>query len=263
MRVAFDVIGSGDKAVAIIEPKKDESPKEIAADIMRRHKNVKSVLAKTSGRQGKFRTYKLKLIAGDKNTEVLHKEHGMVFKLDPQKVYFSPRESQERQSVANLVKPNERVLVLFSGAGPFAIAIANRQPSAQVIAVDANRAAIKCADENRKLNRAWNVQNICADATKFMSKDEVDLSQHSFSRAKTKFDRIIMPLPETAWKFLPDVKKLAKKGAVIHLYAIGSDAKNLEDIDEKIPRGLKIISREKVLPFAPHKWKIRIDLKYN
>ena len=247
MRVAFDVIGGAEKAVAIIEPKEGENPKEIAAEIMRRHKNVKLVLAKTSGRQGKFRTYELKIIAGSRDTEVLHKEHGMVFKLDLQYVYFSPRESQERQRIANLVKPNERVLVLFSGAGPFAIAIAKKQPSAEIVAVDANKAAIKYADENRKLNRAWNVENVCVDAEKFESKE--------------KFDRIIMPLPESAWEFLPHVKILAKKNATVHLYAIGSDSKNLKDIDEKIPKGLKIVAREKVLPFAPHKWKIRLDMK--
>ena len=247
MRVAFDVIGSGDKAVAIVEAKEGASPKEIAKQIMEKHSNVKSVLEKVSGRQGKFRTYKLKLIAGDKNTEVLHKEHGMVFKLDPAKVYFSPRESQERQRIANLVKPNEQVLVMFSGAGPFAIAIAKAQPSAEITAVDANRTAIKYADENRKLNRAWNVKNICKDAEKFSSKE--------------KFNRIIMPLPESAWKFLPQAIKWAKKGAVIHLYAIGSDAKKLKDVNDKIPKGLKIVSREKVLPFAPRKWKIRIDLQ--
>lgn len=249
MRVAFDVIGSGDKAVAIIELQDDSDAKKIAEEIMHRHSNVKSVLAKVSGRTGKFRTYKLKLIAGDKNTEVLHKEHGMVFKLDPAKAYFSIRESQERQRVAEMVKPNERVLVLFSGVGPFAIAIAKKQPSAEIVAVDANKIAIKYADDNRKLNRTWNVTNVCSDAEKFTSNE--------------KFDRVIMPLPETAWEFLPDVKKLAKKGAIINLYAIGSDDKNLKDVDEKISKGMKIISREKVLPFAPHKWKIRIDLMFS
>ncbi len=247
MRVAFDVIGSKERAVAIVEMPESANAKKMAKEIMARHRNVKSVLAKISGRAGKFRTYKLKLIAGARNTEVLHREHGLFFKLDPKKVYFSPRESQERQNVANLVKANERVLVLFSGIGPFAIAIAKKQPSAQITAVDANKSAIKYAEENRALNRAWNVKNICCDIRKFKTNE--------------KFDRIIMPLPENAWKFLPLTLKLAKNSAIIHLYAIASESKNFKDSDNKIPKGLKIIARHKVLPYAPRKWKVRLDLK--
>ena len=113
MRIAFDVIGSRERAVAIVELKKGQKPKETAKEMMARYPHVKSVLAKAGPRAGVLRIYKLKLLVGSKNTVVTHKEHGLFFKLDPKLMYFSPRESTERQRIADLVKPNEKVLVLF------------------------------------------------------------------------------------------------------------------------------------------------------
>ena len=82
--------------------------KNIAKDIMTKTKSVKSVLKKESAREGEFRTRKYKLLAGDKNTEVIHKEHGYSLKLDPQKTYFSVRESTERQRIADNMEHQTR-----------------------------------------------------------------------------------------------------------------------------------------------------------
>ena len=69
---SFDVIGSKQKAVAIIEVPEDlrDYEEAIAHAVMRVQKNVASVLSKESGRAGEFRTRKMRLIAGDPDTEV-------------------------------------------------------------------------------------------------------------------------------------------------------------------------------------------------
>ena len=253
MRIAFDIIGSRDKAVAIVEVKKGQKPKKIAEELMKRYPHVKSVLAKAGPREGVLRTYKLKLIAGSKNTVVMHKEHGMLFKLDPRLMYFSPRESTERQRIASKVKKNEKVLVMFSGVGPFSIAIAKKHRTAQIETIEINKKAVAFANENRKLNQAWNIKNHHGDANQ--------------ASKLGKFDRIVMPLPETAWKFLPAAFKAAKKGAMIHLYGFSKSDKYL-DLLEKIERmakkskiTYKITGAQKVLPYAPRIWKVRIDIK--
>ena len=55
---SFDIIGSREKTVAIVEISDEliEKEKEIAKEIMKRHKNVKSVLKKVSERKGEFAT---------------------------------------------------------------------------------------------------------------------------------------------------------------------------------------------------------------
>jgi len=75
---SFDVIGSKGKAVAIIEiPDEVLAYKsEIGEALMRVQSNVKGVLQKASERTGEFRTRKMIVIAGDHDTEVIHKESG-------------------------------------------------------------------------------------------------------------------------------------------------------------------------------------------
>ncbi len=247
----YDIIGSREKAVAIIE----KGGKKLAEEIMKKHKNVKSVLKRYSGRSGEYRLYRLRLLAGEKNTEVIHKEYGMRFKLDPRRVYFSPREATERQRIAKMVRKGERVLVMFAGIAPYAIAIA-KKVNCKITCVEINPEACKYAKENAKLNNVEDRIKIIEGNVKKISKE------------LGKFDRILMPLPEKAWKFLKYAFRCSKKGTVIHLYGISSESNLFGDVEEKIIREsdkekikTRIICREKVLPFAPRKWKVRIDIK--
>lgn len=149
MRIAFDIIGSKEKAVAIVE--KDG---KAAKEIISKHKNIKSVLQKKSARKGIYRIYKFKLLAGSKNTEVFHKEHGCVFKLDPRKTYFSPREATERQRIAKKVKGGEKILVMFSGVAPLPISILKQNPEVgKIYGIEINPSAHEYAAENLKLNK--------------------------------------------------------------------------------------------------------------
>ncbi len=254
VRIAYDLIGSAGRAIAVVDIYKIKNVKEIAKEILRRHAHVKSVLGKAAGRQGEFRIYKMKFLAGSKNTEVLHKEHGFFFKLDPRKVYFSPRESEERARVAALVKPKEKVLVMFSGIGPLLVHIGKFCPSCEVVGVELNKTAVKYADENSRLNKIRNSKNVCGDVRKFKS--------------EKRFDRILMPLPERSLEFLPSALKHAARGTIIQVYAISSEKKLFADVEEKISKILKkrkakfkFISRQKVLPYAPRLQKVRIDFK--
>lgn len=249
----YDIIGSKEKAVAIIE----SEDKKFAEELMKKHKNVKSVLKKLSGREGKYRLYRLKLIAGDENTEVIHKEHGIRLKLDPKKVYFSPREGTERQRIARVVKENENVLVMFSGVAPYAIAIA-KKVNCKITCIEINPEACKYALENVKMNKVdKKIKIICGDV------------REECKKLKTKFDRILMPFPERAYEFLKYAFTLSKKGTVIHLYGISSEKRLFEDLEEKVIKEAKksnveieIVNRQKVLPYAPKKWKVRIDIKF-
>ena len=49
--------------------------------------------------EGELRLRSYRLLAGEENTEVLHKEHGYMLRLDPKKTYFSVREGTERQRI--------------------------------------------------------------------------------------------------------------------------------------------------------------------
>jgi len=235
--MVYEIIGSREKAVAIIGYGA-ENPKDIAEKIMKSHKNVKSVLVKTGKREGKFRTHPTKLLLGDKNTEVIHKENGYSIKIDPQVAYFSPRESTERLRISKMVKPGENVLIMFSGVAPYAIAI-RKKVDCKITCIEINPEAVKYANENVKLNKMTGIKNIVGDVR------EIKLE---------KYDRIIMPLPETALDYL----ELAKKHStgIIHLYGF---AKTFDELTKKIDG--KVIKKQKVLPYGPGIYKMRIDIK--
>lgn len=257
--VSFDLIGSKEKAVAIVEIPEElqKSKKYIAEEIMTKNKNVKSVIEKASARKGELRKRTYKLILGDKNTEVLHREFGYTLKVDPRKVYFSPRESTERQKIAEQAKPDETIMVMFGGISVLPIAIAKKHPNiSKIYSVELNPDAHKYALENVRINKlSHKIVPI---------KGDVKIACKEFYG---KCDRVLMPLPLGAHKFLDIAAKcLKEEGGIIHFYSIGEEkdlfSRTLEAIDKelkRLKRTYMVINKRKVLAYAPRKWKICID----
>jgi len=256
---AFDLVGSRERAVALVEIPESADEKAIAERIMKQNKNVKSVLKRISERSGELRLEKYELIAGDKNTEVVHREHGFMIKLDPQKVYFSPREATERQRIAEQVKANETVLVMFSGVAPYALAIAKRQAAVErIYCIEKNADAHKYAEENVRMNKfSHKISLLCGDA-----KEEA-------KEFLGKCDRVLMPLPFGAGEFLETAFSCLKPtGGIVHFYSVGkldnlySEAESIiEKIAKKLNKKFKVLWERKVSQYAPGKWKICIDFQ--
>lgn len=256
---SYDVVGSEEKAVAIVEiPEELKSKKKLVAEaLMKLNKNVSSVLNKVSGRKGNYRLEDLELLAGDKDTEVIHKEHGCMLKLDPQKVFFSPREATERQRIASQVEAGETVLVLFSGVGPYAIQIGKKQPEInKIYCIEINPSAHEYAQENVRINKlSHKIILINEDVKKA-------------TNLKMKFDRIAMPIAVGGESYLDYAFKLVKDGGVIHFYSTGDD-KNLFVEAEKFVintainnrKKIRIENRIKVLPFGVRSYKICLDVR--
>ena len=256
LKTSFDVIGSKEGAVAIIEipenlKKKD---KTIAKTLMKVHKNIKSVLKKESPRKGEYRLRKYRVLAGDKNTEVIHKESGCRFLLDPIKTYFSVREGTERIRISKKIKKGERVLVMFGGIAPFPIIFARKTKADKIYSVEINPEAHKYAEKNIILNKVGDkVIPILGDVREVCKAlDE-------------KFDRILMPLPESAHEFLDVAFSCSKKGTIIHLYGIVKSFEELEEkvkeISKKTKRKYKIENREEVLPYGPGINKVCLEIQ--
>lgn len=256
---SYDIIGSGNKAVAIVEIPREEQKNKLkfAEEIMKANKIVKSVLEKSSARKGKFRKLDLKLIAGDKDTEVLHREFGYILKLDPRKVYFSPRESTERQKISSQVKPGETVLVMFGGIAAMPVAIAKKRAVLKIFSVEINPDAHKYALENARVNKlSHKIVPILGNV------------KESCKEFYGKCDRVAMPLPLGADKFLDIAVKCVKaEGGIVHFYSVGGEddlfSRALVTIDEKLKKLKKsyvVMNKRKVLPYSPRKFKIVLDV---
>lgn len=253
----YDLIGH----VAVLEiPDKLKKKKEIIAKaILQVHKNIKTVLEKCSERKGMFRIRKYKFLAGNRKFETVHKEYGCQFKLNPTKAYFSPRELTERQRIAEQVKSNEVVMVMFGGISPFPIIIAKKQLKVKkIISVEINPVATKYAKENIRLNK--------------MS-DKIIAVQGDVREKCVKWygkcDRVLMPLPLGSVGFIDvAVKCLKKKGGIIHFYNWGEEENLFDNALDVIQENMKILKKKykvlnmkKVLPYAPKKFKVCIDFK--
>ncbi len=255
--MGLDLIGSAEKAVAIIEVREGQNEKELAEKILQQNKNVKSVLKKTSERKGEFRTREYEFVAGDKNTEVTHKESGYALRLDPQKVYFSPREATERGRISKQVNQSETVAIFFAGIGAYAVAIAKAQPSVKKIyAIEINPGAVDYMKENIRINKTSHLINAILGDVKEVAKDFPEF-----------FDRIIMPLPLYAKDFLNEAISCAKENGIVNYYTVSEsddlsgDIQLIERIAKQLNRNVEILAKQKVLPYSPHKFKYRIDFK--
>ena len=256
---SFDVIGSKGRAVAVIEvpPELEQYGASIGEALMRVQRNVMSVLSKGTERMGGFRVREMTLLAGDPNTEVLHKESGCVFKVDPAKAYFSPRESTEREKITSQVTLGERVLVMFSGVGPFAICIAKRQRTASCVAVEFNPEGHRYCVENIRLNKVGDrVTAILGDVREVCP------------ALGERFDRVLMPLPKGAYEYLDVAIPMVKPGGTLHFYhwaprddPFTDGERILTEAAERRSRKAEVTDRVRVSQYSPSAWKIRIDAR--
>ncbi len=253
---SYDVVGD----IAILEiPKRVEKHDLAIAWALKRTFPAIKVVAKKVGKVGDlheiYRIRKLKILTGENRLNTEHKESGIIMRMDLGKVYFSPRSSHERERVAKLVKPNEKVLVMFAGIGPFALVIAKQQPTAVIVAIEKNPEAVKFTEENIRVNYLGNkIIPILGDVREILPK----LNQ--------KFDRIIMPYPEESWKYLELALNYANPKATIHFYAFVNE-KEIEKAKEKIKKiagkvGRKAEVKRVVVAgsYAPRVWRYCFDV---
>ena len=248
---SFDVIG--DILIFSDFPSKLVKKQRKVGDYMiSRLKNIKVVCRKTSIHKGKFRTRKVKIIAGEKRTETVYKENGVILKLDIEKCYFSPRLSSERLRIAKSIKKREDILVMFSGVGVYPLVIAKNSKAKEIYGVEINKIAHNYAKENLILNKARNIKLFKGDVKKVVPK------------IKRKFDRVIMPLPKGANKYLDLVKLVLKKGGILHYYDFLKEEEIPQNGLERLKNGLK--GKFKVLQYVkcghlgPGKYRVCFDL---
>jgi tRNA (guanine37-N1)-methyltransferase len=246
---AFDVIGD----IAVLEiPDEIISKKKIIGEaLLKTFKNIKVVANKKTAVGTEYRTREVEVVAGEKRTETLHKEHGCVYKLDIATAYFSPRLGSERLRIADQVKEGERVLVMFAGIGPYAILTAKKRKPSEVIAIELNPEGVKYMEENIKLNKV-KVKAILGDAGEEVKK----LGQ---------FDRIIMPLPKDAGNFLDSTIPALKKGGIIHYYTFTHTTDEAADEAKKICENLgykiEILKSVECGTYSPCLSRMCVDFK--
>lgn len=239
---SYDIVG--DIAIIRFTDASKKYSQIIAEAIMKVHGNVKAVLAQTSPIRGDFRLRKLEFIAGENKAVTVHKESGCLFSVDVGKCYFSPRLFYERVRIAKQVGDREVVVNMFAGVGCFSIVIAKHSNVKKVYSIDVNHAAIQYMQENVRLNRVYGkVMPMQGDAKGVIEKRLCHVA-----------DRVLMPLPEKAFRYLPcALLALKKAGGWVHYYDFEHAKKNenpIEKVKLKVTEELESLSAAFKIPFG-------------
>lgn len=242
---SFEVIGD----IAIVA---EEYDVKVGEAIMEVHKSVKTVLVPTTPVTGEFRVRHYRVLCGEDRTTTVYREHGFVYEMDLNKVYFSPRLSTERKRVTDQVTDMELVLDMFAGVGPFAIPASKR--AMYTIAVDKNPDAIEYLKKNIALNKASRIEAVNMDARDIQPPQPPD--------------RIIMNLPHTAHEFLDVAFRLIGTGGVIHYYDIRPETEIFDAVVKMVRQKatesgclIDIMNKRIVRSYSPHEYNIVLDIR--
>ncbi len=252
---SYDVIGD----IAILEIPNDlfEYRKMIGDSFKLLNPHYNIILAKDGPISNIFRVRDFTILNGGPSTVTEHNEYGCKFRLDPLKVYFSPRLSSERQRVATNIKKGETIVDMFAGVGPFSIVIARSCDVRKIFGIDINPYATSFMLQNIKINKCQDkIAVILADSTKI---------SYSFSA-----DRVIMNLPEKSIDAIPQACQFLKpEGGFIHLYMFSSEGTSIEILSEHIRNKIKLTGRKLVgletirivKEIGPREQELAFDLK--
>lgn len=137
--------------------------------ILDKNPSVKTVVDKLESIDTTFRTFKMKVIAGEDNFLVEQKESDCIFKFDFSKVYWNSRLSTEHGRLINEFKTNEAVCDVMSGVGPFAVPAGKKK--CLVFANDLNPESYKYLEINVKNNKVQNfVKYFNTDGREFIKR---------------------------------------------------------------------------------------------
>jgi tRNA (guanine37-N1)-methyltransferase len=218
---SYDIVGD----IAVIKIPNDdvENAKKAADAIMQLYScKIKTVFMQISAVQADFRIRQLKFLAGKNRSVTIYKEHGCLFRVDVERCYLSPRLLFEHKRISDLVTPGEIVVNMFSGVGCFSVLIAKTSNS-KVYSIDVNPTAYECMQENVRLNGVFNyVIPLLGDSKEIIN-----------SQLQRVADRVLMPLPELAFEYLPyALLALKSSGGWLHFFDFQYAAKGENPLEK-------------------------------
>lgn len=248
---------------------KDESLKHkeiISKTLINKIKDCNTVIRKASNIQNTFRNIEIEHLQGVPLYKTIHKENGLRFSIDYDKVYWNSKLQKEREILGSKILNGQTVCDMFCGVGPFSILALIK--GATVWANDLNPASIINFQEsiilNRKVlgiketNTVWNegisqrVHLYNLDAREFLLKV-------TYKETNRRFNHYILNLPELTLEYVKHFVELEKtteklkEESTVHAYFfIRTDESAKERIEHVL--GRKIEGSERfVRKVAPSK----------
>jgi tRNA wybutosine-synthesizing protein 2 len=199
---------------------------------------------------GEFRVPYYKKIIGGRFVTI-HKENGILYKIDLSKVMFSSGNIAERIRMGQVSLPDEVIIDMFSGIGYFTLPL-SKYGRSRVWALEKNPDSYNLLLENIHLNKV-------VDRVTPINTDCLDFNPDF------KADRIIMGYFSDDEKFLLKALDMIKDGGVIHYHntmpekSEPSFKKNIEKILSNKGRTLEPLYYRKIKKYSPGVWHVVFD----
>jgi tRNA wybutosine-synthesizing protein 2 len=231
-----------------LEPLKEEIARVYAEEL-----SAKSVL-RDLGIMGNFREPEVELLWGSE-TETVHKENGVKFRLDCARLMFSSGNIDERIRMATVSSKDEVVVDMFAGIGFFSIPMAVYSRPKKIYALEVNPVAYQYLSENIELNDV-------KDTVSPILGDNRDFEEENIA------DRIVMGFLDDTHLYLSKaINILKKEGGTIHYHEkCPNELLNKRPINriknEAGKKGLKIklLNKRIVKSYAPGVSHVVLDV---
>jgi len=232
--------------------------KEIGKALLELFPYVKTVARKIGPFEGVEKQPQMRIIAGEKQSEIIHKENGVYFKFDFTKIEFSKGNKNERMRIAKIVKPNETLVDMFAGIGYFSIPIAVHSQVKKIYAIDINPVAIHYLKENARINKvSHKIIPILGDCRKVVNE------------LQGIADRVIMGYIPFSRKFLETAFKFLKPKGILHWHETFHKTELWDKAKDMIKKeaekyGYRVISipyKKRVKSYAPKIYHVVMDVE--
>ncbi len=237
----------------------NDTLKEYKEKICQRYADIlqcKTILNDIGGISGEYRKPKVEVLYGSRDTETIHKENGIKYKLDPCKIMFSSGNMDERIRMAGISDENETVVDLFAGIGYFTLPIAFYSRPKKIYSCEINPDAYRYLCENIVLNHVTKVV-------------EPLLGDNRKNAPKNVADRVIMGYIDHTHRFLSTaINCLKNHKGIIHYHDVFPNElipqKPLKIINDAAGKyGLKLdqVQHRFIKSYAPGISHIVVDIK--
>ena len=218
--------------------------------------DCRTVLEDVSGITGEYRQPNSQVLYGDLNTETVHVENGVKYKLDASKIMFSSGNIKERIHMAKISNKNEVVVDLFAGIGYFSLPIALYSKPRRVYACEKNPIAYDYLCENVVLNGVTDIVRPILGDNRRVAPTGVA-------------DRVIMGYIQDTYIFLPiALHVLKERGGVIHYHEACPDKlipgrliKYIKRAVEAESKEMVVLDQRKVKSYAPGVSHVVVDVR--
>jgi tRNA wybutosine-synthesizing protein 2 len=219
----------GRVVIVKIDPEIEHQKEKIGEALLEIYPRCSTVLL-DRGIGGKFREPSREVIAGSEETETVHREDGVVFKLDPMRTMFSSGNLRERMRMGRLGK-GETVVDMFAGIGYFTLPMAVHSKPKKIVAIEINPVAFDYLVENVRLNGVEEiVRPIPGDCSE--------------AAPKGVADRVVMGYVGTTDRYLDAGIAALRPGGILHYHQTVLEWRFPQEIEGEVTEAAERAGRQ-------------------